>query len=141
MKHKGQGMQFLHPGDLKRYYKEKDFKWEDIRKIIYYPEEMAEQTEEEKHLQKAEQKSETDTSKEAESTMEEIKEFVHEYLTEDRIFEEGSRIINQKKKQRVVINMPGWLKERLKKKSVQTGTSMNAIVRLALTEYLSKDEK
>lgn len=139
MKHKGQGMQFLHPGDLKRYYKEKNFKWDDIRKILYYPEEMAEQMEAEKQMQKEIVKSKADIDEQPlEITKEELKEIIDEYLDDDHLFEKVKEIINQKKVQRIVINLPKWQKDQLKMKSIQTGTSMNALVRLALTEYLSK---
>ena len=149
MKHKGQMWYFLHPGDLKRYRKEKDFKWKDIRKIAYYPEEMGEQTEEEKHLQKETKKPKIEIDEQLLVMSEEelrkmIDEMIHEvridYLNDDRLFEEVKKIVNQKKPQRIVINLPGWLKERLKQKSIRTGTSMNAVMRLALTEYLAKDE-
>ena len=129
MKHKGQGMQFLHPGDLKRYYKEKNFKWDDIRKILYYPEEMAEQMEAEKQMQKEIVKSKADIDEQPlEITKEELKEIIDEYLDDDHLFEKVKEIINQKKVQRIVINLPKWQKDQ----------SMNALVRLALTEYLSK---
>jgi hypothetical protein len=141
MKYKKQKMYLLHPGDLKRYRKEKDFKWEDIRKIAYCPKEIAEQTEEEKYLQKKTKESKIDIDEQLlEMSEEELKKMIDEYLTDDRIFEKAKKIINQRKAQRLVINLPGWLKEQLKQKSIQTGTSMNALVRLALTQYLSKEE-
>jgi predicted glutamine amidotransferase len=142
MKHKGQMWYFLHPGDLKRYRKEKDFKWEDIRKIAYYPEEIAEQAEQEKKFLKRKKKEpEVEIPEEyLEMSEEELKKMIDEYLTDDRLFEEVKDVVNQRKPQRIVINLPGWLKEQLKQKSIETGTSMNAVMRLALTEYLAKGE-
>ena len=141
MKHKKQKMYFLHPGDLKRYRKEKDFTWEEIRKIAYCPKEIAEQIEEEKYLQKETKEPKIDIDEHLlEMSEEELKKMIDEYLTDDRIFERVKKIVNQRKAQRLVINLPGWLKEQLKQKSIQTGTSMNALVRLALTQYLSKEE-
>ena len=156
MKHKGQMWYFLHPGDLKRYRKEKDFKWEDIRKIAYYPEEIAEQIEEEEKLLKKE-KEEAKVTKEHDIEIPEeilgmsegeLKEMIDEYakkniaeeLSDDRLFEHVKEAVNRRKPQRIVINLPGWLKERLKQKSKKKGISMNAVMRLALTEYLAKDE-
>ena len=139
MKHKGNICYFLHPGDLKRYRKEKDFKWEDIRKIAYYPEELAEQRAEEERLQKGRKKP--DDENYVEMTEEEVRKMIDEYLNDDdQVFEDVKKMVNQRKVQRVVINLPGWLKKRLKEISMQKGASMNAIVRLALTEYLSKEE-
>jgi len=55
------------------------------------------------------------------------------------VIKEASQLSLQKKEERLVINLPAWLKERLKKKSNRTGQSMNEIIRIALTEYLSRD--
>lgn len=55
-----------------------------------------------------------------------------------QVIKEASEMSLQKKEERLVINLPAWLKERLKKKSDRTGQSMNEIIRIALTEYLSK---
>jgi hypothetical protein len=55
-----------------------------------------------------------------------------------KAIEEASKMSLQKKEERLVINLPAWLKDRLKKKSNRTGKSMNEIIRIALTEYLSK---
>ena len=145
MAHKGQKMYLLHPGDLKRYQKEEDFKWKDIRKIAYYPKELAEQIEMEKRMPKETKEPKIDIPDEIlEMSEEELKKMIdkiiNEQYTDDRIFESIKKAVSQKKVERVVINLPGWLKERLKQKSIKTGTSMNAVMRLALTEYLAKDE-
>jgi TusA-related sulfurtransferase len=142
MKHKGQKMYFLHPGDLRRYRTEKDFTWEKIRKIGYYPEEIAESIEQENQLRAKKKGTEVDegTVLEIDMTEEELRKMIREYLTDDRLFEEVQKAANRGKPQRIVINLPGWLKERLKQKSLETGTSMNAVMRLALTEYLAKGE-
>jgi|GEM_PF-2273923 len=59
--------------------------------------------------------------------------------TDDReVIKEASQLSLQKKEERLVINLPAWLKERLKKRSNRTGKSMNEIIRIALSEYLSK---
>jgi len=64
---------------------------------------------------------------------------VREKVVDDReVIKEASQMSLQKKEERLVINLPAWLKERLKKKSKRTGQSMNEIIRIALTEYLSK---
>lgn len=46
----------------------------------------------------------------------------------------------QKKQNRLVINLPEWLKALLKRKAEQEGSSMNETVRVALIEYLTKEE-
>lgn len=46
----------------------------------------------------------------------------------------------QKKGSRLVINLPEWLKALLKRKAEQEGLSMNETVRVALIEYLTKEE-
>ena len=62
-----------------------------------------------------------------------------EEIHDDReVIKEASQMSLQKKEERLVINLPAWLKERLKNKSNRTGQSMNEIIRTALTEYLSK---
>jgi len=55
-----------------------------------------------------------------------------------QVIKEASEMSLQKKEERLVINLPAWLKDRLKKKSNRTKQSMNEIIRIALTEYLSK---
>lgn len=55
-----------------------------------------------------------------------------------KAIEEASKMSLQKKEERLVINLPAWLKDRLKKKARRTERSMNEIIRLALTEYLAK---
>jgi hypothetical protein len=57
---------------------------------------------------------------------------------ERKAIEEASKMSLQKKEERLVINLPAWLKDRLKNKAKRTGQSMNEIIRLALTEYLAK---
>ena len=42
------------------------------------------------------------------------------------------------KRQRIVINFPGWLAKKLRKESERSGLSMNEIVRIAVEDYLSK---
>ena len=69
-----------------------------------------------------------------------VKEYINEELGDDRLFEHVKKVVDKSKPQRIVINLPGWLKERLKQKSTKKGISMNAVMRLALTEYLAKDE-
>ena len=60
-------------------------------------------------------------------------------IPDDReVIKEASQLSLQKKEERLVINLPAWLKDRLKKKSNRTGKSMNEIIRLALSEYLAK---
>lgn len=141
MKHKGEKLYILHPGDLRRYRSEKDFTWEKIRKVAVYPEEIAEELEEERRLKKETKQPGTEANEVLmEMSEEELKKMIDEYLTEDRIFEMAQKIANQRKAQRVVINLPAWLKEKLELKARSTGTSMNAVMRLALTEYLAKDE-
>ena len=61
-----------------------------------------------------------------------------EPANERKAIEEASKMSLQKKEERLVINLPAWLKDRLKSKSKQTGKSMNEIIRLALSEYLAK---
>lgn len=46
----------------------------------------------------------------------------------------------QKKGNRLVINLPEWLKALLKRKAEKEGLSMNETVRVALIEYLTKEE-
>jgi hypothetical protein len=66
-------------------------------------------------------------------------EVVKEKSYDDRkAIEEASKMSLQKKEESLVINLPAWLKDRLKKKSNRTGKSMNEIIRLALSEYLAK---
>ena len=57
---------------------------------------------------------------------------------ERKAIEEASQLSLQKKEERLVINLPAWLKDRLKNKAKQTGQSMNEIIRLALAEHLAK---
>ena len=61
-----------------------------------------------------------------------------ETLDDREVIKEASQMSLQKKEKRLMINLPAWLKERLKTKSNRTGKSMNEIIRIALTEYLSK---
>ena len=61
-----------------------------------------------------------------------------EPYNERKTIEEASKMSLQKKEERLVINLPAWLKDRLKNKAKQAGQSMNEIIRLALTEYLAK---
>lgn len=66
-------------------------------------------------------------------------EVVKEKPYDDRkAIEEASKMSLQKKEERLVTNLPAWLKDRLKKRARQTGQSMNEIIRIALTEYLAK---
>ena len=57
---------------------------------------------------------------------------------ERKVIEEASELSLQKKEQRLMVNLPEWLKDRLQKRAKRTGKSMNEIIRLALTQYLSK---
>jgi hypothetical protein len=57
---------------------------------------------------------------------------------EREVIKEASQMSLQKKEERLVINLPAWLKDRLKKRANRTDKSMNEIIRIALTEYLSK---
>ena len=54
------------------------------------------------------------------------------------VIQEASQLSLQKKEERLVINLPAWLKDRLKKRANRTNKSMNEIIRISLTEYLSK---
>jgi len=54
------------------------------------------------------------------------------------VIKEASQLSLQKKEERLVINLPAWLKDRLKKRANRTDKSMNEIIRIALSEYLSK---
>jgi len=106
-----------------------------------YPKDIAAQIEEEKHLRKETTEPKIAIPGEVlEMSEADLRKLIDEYLTEDRIFEHVKEIVNQSKPQRIVINLPAWLKERLKHKSAKKGLSMNAVMRLALTEYLAKDE-
>ena len=58
--------------------------------------------------------------------------------SDQKVIKKASEMSLQKKQERLVINLPAWLKDRLKNKAKQTGKSMNEIIRLALTEYLAK---
>jgi hypothetical protein len=59
--------------------------------------------------------------------------------SDDRaVIKEASQLSLQKKEERLVINLPAWLKDRLKKRANRTNKSMNEIIRIALSEYLSK---
>lgn len=51
-----------------------------------------------------------------------------------------SELSMQKKGNRLVINLPEWLKALLKRKAEKEGLSMNETVRVALIEYLTKEE-
>jgi len=53
---------------------------------------------------------------------------------------EASQLSLQKKENRMVINLPEWLKDKLKERAKRTGVSMNEIIRNALAEYLSKEK-
>ena len=64
-----------------------------------------------------------------------LKERTHD---DRQAIKDASKMSLQKKEERLVINLPAWLKERLKKRAKQTDQSMNEIIRIALTEYLSK---
>ena len=57
---------------------------------------------------------------------------------DSEVIKEASQLSLQKKEERLVTNLPAWLKDRLKKRARQTGQSMNEIIRIALTEYLAK---
>ena len=57
-----------------------------------------------------------------------------------KVIKKASEMSRQKKQQRLVINMPEWLKERLMKLSHRKKISMNEIIRQALTEYLLEQE-
>ena len=57
---------------------------------------------------------------------------------ERKVIEEASELSLQKKEQRLMVNLPEWLKDRLQKRAKRTGKSMNEIIRLALTQYLAK---
>ena len=91
MKHKGQKMYILHPGDLKRYRTEKDFKWGDIRKIGYYPEEVAERLEAEKLKDENKSRADKDATLIIDMTEEEliktIDELVKKEFSDDHLFD------------------------------------------------------
>ena len=61
-------------------------------------------------------------------------------IDDRRVIKETSKMSMQKKHERLVINMPEWLKDRLKKISKRSGLSMNEIIRSALVDYLLKEE-
>ncbi len=60
---------------------------------------------------------------------------------DSQVVKQASQMSLQKKEQRLVINMPEWLKDRLIKISKRKGVSMNEIIRQALVEYLLEQEK
>lgn len=51
-----------------------------------------------------------------------------------------SQISAQKKESRLVINLPEWLKKMLAEKAKADNMSMNQVIRIALIDYLTKDE-
>ena len=51
-----------------------------------------------------------------------------------------SQISAQKKESRLVINLPEWLKKMLAEKAKADNMSMNQVIRIALIDYLLKDE-
>ncbi len=61
-------------------------------------------------------------------------------IDDRRVIKETSKMSMQKKHERLVINMPKWLKDRLAKISKRSGLSMNEIIRSALVDYLLKEE-
>ena len=51
-----------------------------------------------------------------------------------------SQISTQKMESRLVINLPEWLKKLLAEKAKADNMSMNQVIRIALLDYLTKEE-
>ena len=56
-------------------------------------------------------------------------------------FKDVSNMLVQKKKYRIVINLPEWMRKLLRKESKRSGLTINEIFRIAVIDYLSKKRK
>lgn len=61
-------------------------------------------------------------------------------ITRADIIKRISQMSTQKKENRLVINLPEWIKKWLAKKAKADKMSMNQVIRIALIDYLTKDE-
>lgn len=61
-------------------------------------------------------------------------------VSERLSIKQAAQMSLQKKEKRFVINLPEWMKDKLKEKADGAGVSMNEIIRLAIADYLSKDK-
>ena len=61
-------------------------------------------------------------------------------ITRADIIKRISQMSTQKKENRLVINLPEWIKRWLAKKAKADNMSMNQVIRIALLDYLTKDE-
>lgn len=61
-------------------------------------------------------------------------------ITRADIIKRISQMSTQKKENRLVINLPEWIKKWLARKAKADNMSMNQVIRIALIDYLTKDE-
>ena len=61
-------------------------------------------------------------------------------ITRADIIKRISQISTQKKENRLVINLPEWIKKMLAEKAKADDMSMNQVIRIALIDYLTKEE-
>ena len=61
-------------------------------------------------------------------------------VTKADIIKRVAQMSSQKKENRLVINLPEWIKNWLAKKAKADKMSMNQIIRIALLDYLTKEE-
>lgn len=61
-------------------------------------------------------------------------------ITRADIIKRISQMSTQKKENRLVINLPEWIKKWLANKAKADNMSMNQVIRIALLDYLTKEE-
>ena len=61
-------------------------------------------------------------------------------ITRADIIKRISQMSAQKKENRLVINLPEWIKKWLAEKAKADKMSMNQVIRIALIDYLTKDK-
>jgi len=61
-------------------------------------------------------------------------------ITRADIIKRISQMSTQKKENRLVINLPEWIKKWLANKAKADNMSMNQVIRIALIDYLTKEE-
>ena len=61
-------------------------------------------------------------------------------ITKADIIKRISQMSTQKKENRLVINLPEWIKKMLAEKAKADSMSMNQVIRIALIDYLTKEE-